>query len=86
VLEELGCRIRPATARCLGRFAAPAAHEPGKNVLADLFAVAIDGDVMPAAEIEEVVWLDAAAPGAYRLAPLTSEWILPLVLNRVGRA
>jgi 8-oxo-dGTP diphosphatase len=62
--EELGCRIRPQTARFLGQFAAPAANEAGKTVLADPFAVAIDGDVIPAAEIEEVVWVDAAAPPA----------------------
>jgi len=86
VIEELGCRIRPQTARFLGQFAAPAAHEAGKTVLADLFAVAIDGDVIPAAEIEEVVWVDAAATGAYRLAPLTREWILPLLLRGVGWA
>jgi 8-oxo-dGTP diphosphatase len=86
VIEELGCRIRPQTARFLGQFAAPAANEAGKTVLADLFAVAIDGDVIPAAEIEEVVWVDAAAAGAHRLAPLTREWILPLLLAGVGWA
>ena len=48
-------------------------------MLADLFAVAIDG-----AEIEEVVWVDAAAPGAYRLAPLSRECILPLLRTGVG--
>ena len=85
VCEELGCRIRPATARFLGRFAAAAANEAGQNVLADLFAVAVDGDVRPAAEIEEVVWVDAAAPGAYRLAPLTRDLILPLLLTEDGQ-
>jgi 8-oxo-dGTP diphosphatase len=68
----------------LGQFAAPAANETGQNVFADLFAVAIDGDVRPAAEIEEVVWVDAAAPGAYRLAPLTRDLILPLLLAGVA--
>lgn len=48
VFEELGCRIRPQTARLLGQFVAPAANEAGKTVLADLFAVAIDGDAIPA--------------------------------------
>jgi 8-oxo-dGTP diphosphatase len=84
VFEELGCRIQPASTRFLGQFAAPAANEAGQNVLADLFAVAIDGTVAPAAEIEEVVWVDAAAPGAYRLAPLTRAYILPLLRTGVG--
>ena len=86
VIEELGCRIRPQTARFLGQFVAPAANEAGKTVLAELFAVAIDGDAIPTAEIEEVVWIDAAAASAYRLAPLTREWILPLLLSGVGWA
>jgi 8-oxo-dGTP diphosphatase len=79
VLEELGCRIKPATARFLGQFAAPAANEAGQHVLADLYAVELEGEVTPTAEIEETAWVDAAAPGAYRLAPLTRDCVLPLL-------
>jgi 8-oxo-dGTP diphosphatase len=81
VLEELGCRIKPASARYLGQFGAPAANEPREKVLADLYAVEIDGVVMPAAEIEEAAWVDAAAPGSYPLAPLTRDCVLPLLLS-----
>jgi hypothetical protein len=40
----------------------------------------------PPPEIEEVVRIDAAAASAYRLAPLTREWVLPLLLSCVGWA
>jgi 8-oxo-dGTP diphosphatase len=81
VLEELNCRIKPASVRHLGGFAAPAANEVGERVLLDLYVVELEGVVTPAAEIEESAWLDAAAPGAYRLAPLTADCVLPLLLS-----
>jgi 8-oxo-dGTP diphosphatase len=81
VREELGCRIKPASARYLGRFAAPAANEAGERVLAHLYAAELEGDVMPGAEIEAAAWVDAAAPGAYRLASLTRDCVLPLLLS-----
>ena len=80
--EEIGCRVRPATARFLGQFVAPAANEIGATVIADLYAVAIDGEVTPAAEIEEIVWIDAMGPQRYLLAPLTRDQVLPLLIDR----
>jgi 8-oxo-dGTP diphosphatase len=79
--EELGCCIRPATARFLGQFTAAAANEVGGTVVADLYAVALDGDVRPSAEIEEAAWVDATAPGEFLLAPLTRDSILPLLTD-----
>jgi len=79
VLEELGCRIKPASPRFLGQFTAAAANEAGQCVLADLYAVELEGDVTPAAEIEEAAWVDAATADAYRLAPLTRDCVLPLL-------
>ena len=76
--EELGCdadgEIRP-----LGRYSAAAANEPDSIVEADLFAVRLSGDVIPAAEIEEAVWHDPALPAPFPLAPLTRDHVLPLV-------
>jgi 8-oxo-dGTP diphosphatase len=63
----------------LGQFAAPAANEVGQRVLADLYSVELEGDVTPATEIEEAAWVDAATPGACRLAPLTRDCVLPLL-------
>lgn len=45
MLDELRCRIKRAW--YLGQFAAPAATEAGERVLADLYAVELEGDAMP---------------------------------------
>lgn len=76
--EELGIEVDPASARFLGHFSAPAANEPGFEVRCELFEVRIAGEVVPAAEIEEAVWVDAQAALQLELAPLTRDWIIPL--------
>jgi 8-oxo-dGTP diphosphatase len=75
--EELGLRIDPALATWLGKFCAPAANEPGFMVEAELFQLNISVHVAPAAEIEEVLWIDPAIDGDRVLAPLTRDLILP---------
>ncbi|WP_210640559.1 MULTISPECIES: NUDIX domain-containing protein [unclassified Pseudomonas] len=75
--EELGLTIDPAQARYLGLFSAPAANEPGFTVQAEVFLLSIDVPVSPAAEIEEVRWIDPAGDSDLVLAPLTGEVILP---------
>ncbi|MEN5090382.1 NUDIX domain-containing protein [Pseudomonas protegens] len=75
--EELGLRIDPSQARYLQQFCAPAANEPGHVVQAEVFLVRIDTAVTPAAEIEEVRWIDPAGDGDLFLAPLTRDLILP---------
>ncbi len=75
--EELNLRIDPSQAIYLGNFSAPAANEPGFTVHAELFQVHIDVVVMPAAEIEEVRWIDPMGDGGLHLAPLTRDLILP---------
>ncbi|WP_191487436.1 NUDIX hydrolase [Pseudomonas sp. FEN] len=75
--EELGLLIDTAAATYLGQFAAPAANEPGHEVLAELFRVNSGAALAPAAEIEEVVWIDPAGDGGLLLAPLTRDLILP---------
>ena len=75
--EELGLRIDPAQACFLGQFSAPAANEPGFVVQAEIFQLTIDADVKPAAEIEEVIWIDPATDAGLVLAPLTRDLILP---------
>ncbi|TNB97260.1 NUDIX domain-containing protein [Pseudomonas jessenii] len=75
--EELGLRIDPAQACFLGQFSAPAANEPGFVVQAEIFQLTINTDVMPAAEIEEVIWIDPATDAGLVLAPLTRDLILP---------
>ena len=75
--EELDLQIDPAQATFLGQFSAPAANEPGCVVQADIFQLTINADVSPAAEIEEVIWIDPATDGDVVLAPLTRDVILP---------
>ncbi|WP_426205968.1 NUDIX hydrolase [Pseudomonas sp. TWP3-1] len=75
--EELGLLIDPTQATFLGQFSAPAANEPGFVVQAEIFQLSIDAQVSPAAEIEEVLWIDPATDGDVILAPLTRDLILP---------
>lgn len=79
--EELGLQIDPAQASFLGQFSAPAANEPGCVVQAEIFQLTIDAHVTPAAEIEEVLWVDPAIDPAVVLAPLTRDLILPFYRN-----
>src|SRR6187455_3388178 len=51
VVEELGCCVDQRTARPLGSFTCAAAHEPGFLVDAAVYAVSIEGAVLPQAEI-----------------------------------
>jgi 8-oxo-dGTP pyrophosphatase MutT (NUDIX family) len=75
--EELGLEIDSAQATFLGQFSAPAANEPGYIVQAEIFQLTIASEVAPAAEIEEVIWVDPATDPAVELAPLTRDLILP---------
>ncbi|WP_459206486.1 NUDIX hydrolase [Pseudomonas sp. MLB6B] len=84
LLEELGLCIDPEQAVALGSFSAPAANEPGCQVQAELFEVLTTQAVMPAAEIEQVLWLAADDTPAVDLAPLTAEQILPLYRARLN--
>jgi len=76
--EELGLVVAAGAMRYLGQRSAPAANEPGHVVEAELFALPPLDAVTMGAEIEELVWLDVAAPGAVELAPLTRDHILPM--------
>uniref|UniRef100_B0T1J6 NUDIX hydrolase n=1 Tax=Caulobacter sp. (strain K31) TaxID=366602 RepID=B0T1J6_CAUSK len=66
--EEIGCRLVSAT--LLGRFEAPAANEPGFTVRSATYMATVEGDIRALAEIEELAWIDPAAPGDIVLAPL----------------
>ncbi len=81
--EELGLRIDTEQAIFLGEFSAPAANEPGFAVRCQLFEVRTAAEVLPAAEIEEVLWIDADVAPQRVLAPLTEDLILPLYRQRL---
>lgn len=78
--EELGCRL--VQAELLGRFSAPAANEAGFTVQSATYLATVEGAIAARAEIEELVWIDPAAPGDLRLAPLLTQAVLPALLAR----
>ena len=80
--EELGLVVPEGLPTYLGRFSALAAHEPGRIVEAEVFRIATDSVPIPAAEIEEAVWVDVEAAQRLDLAPLTRDHLLPLVPRR----
>lgn len=81
VEEELGIRL-DGKLEPLGRFTAIAANEADTLVLADVFWSRCDEELLVRAEIEELRWIDPAAPGDITLAPLTRDQILPALLRR----
>jgi len=86
--EELQLCVERTSPRYLGRFSAPAANEPGHTVVADIFHLAISSPVVPASEIEEIVWRHPGAPhepGPLHLAPLTRDYVLPLWTTQVSQ-
>ena len=78
IAEELGCCVDRHTARAFGTFECAAAHEPGVQLRASVYAVDIAGTVTPQAEIEQVIWVDPRALADLPLAPLTRDHVLPL--------
>lgn len=76
--EELGLVVAAEQAQFLGEFSAVAANEPGFEVNCQLYRLDVDQAVNPAAEIEEVVWVDGGDVDHLHLAPLTRDSILPL--------
>ena len=81
--EELTCSMQPSDPVFLGSFTSPAAHEEGSIVEAALYRVKLAGPVVPAAEIEEILWLHPAPPHRVDLAPLARDKVLPLALNLI---
>lgn len=75
--EELGLSVEPVTLRSLGVHSAQAANEPDATVVAELFEISLTGMPFPAAEIEELIWIDPACHDGITLAPLTQDSILP---------
>jgi 8-oxo-dGTP diphosphatase len=76
--EELGCRVVADSVVPLGLFTAQAANEPERQVHAAIYSVDVSGVVAARAEIDEIVWIDPAAPPDIALAPLTRDHVLPL--------
>ena len=80
--EELGIVALPADLDYLGYFEADAANEAGHVVEAEVFRLAVTGEVSPLAEIEELIWHDIANPGDTLVAPLSVDKIFPLIARQ----
>src|ERR1700722_19287274 len=74
--EELCLELAPEELTYVGRFTAPAANEPDRLVDAEIFSIELRGPVRPAAEIEEILWLDPDEAAAVDIAPLTRDKLL----------
>ena len=76
--EELNADCAEADLRHIGRGQAPAANEPGLQVDAEIFAVALRQVPVPGAEIEAMAWCGCGS-GELVLAPLTRDVISPMI-------
>lgn len=86
--EEVGVTLDIASAEYLGLFRAVAANEEDTVVLAAVFALAVDGEVAAAGEIEELIWVDDPDLDldGRDVAPLTRDELLPLWDRRRAQA
>jgi 8-oxo-dGTP diphosphatase len=81
LIEELGCRVSESSVRPLGIFECAAANEPDHRIRAAVYAVDVEGPVIPRAEIDQVVWVNPHALPDLPLAPLTRDHVLPLAAS-----
>jgi len=82
--EELGVDLSPELLEPLGVFRSAAANEPGFELESAVFVhpfVEVDG---PAAEIDELRWLDPAAELPGDLAPMLEFHVLPALAGLGG--
>lgn len=78
--EELDLHLATSALTPLGHFQANAANEPDMRVDAQVYVAALPHPVQPAAELEELTWLDPAGDYPHNLAPLLREQVLPALL------
>ncbi|WP_062202327.1 NUDIX hydrolase [Demequina salsinemoris] len=75
--EEIRAALDPDALSLLGHFRAPAANEPDHVIESTVFTHPLVAHDEPAAEIEELRWLDPASPLPGDLAPLLVGYVLP---------
>ncbi len=83
--EELGLVVSPSQLSLLGTWSGPAANEADTLIDATVFLCPLEGGPVPAAEIEEIDWLELAHPqGRVDLAPLLTEFVIPALAALPG--
>jgi 8-oxo-dGTP diphosphatase len=76
--EELGIAVRPDALTPFGRFRGEAASSAGRALEMEVFSVGSwTGALVPAAEIEEIRWLESAVAPGLRLGSVLEREILP---------
>ncbi|MAK81658.1 NUDIX domain-containing protein [Phenylobacterium sp.] len=78
--EELGIQIRVGP--FIGRFHAPAANEPGRQVVGDIYMASTSETPAVGAEIAELLWISPQGPYPAALAPLLQFEVLPRLTDR----
>ncbi len=73
--EELG-DVSVTGLKLVGRYEGPAANDPGKTAVIDLFSGTLSGEARPCAEIGELVWF-GPDDDPETLAPSLRDSILP---------
>lgn len=84
--EELALAPGDGNAIYLGRFEAPAAHEKGSRVIAELYRLETDAECIARAEIEEARWFQPDEASKLPLAPLTRNHVLPAIWGKAACA
>ncbi|MHA7283564.1 NUDIX hydrolase [Arthrobacter sp. TMS2-4] len=85
--EELGLTVHPEDLRLLGTWEGPAANEADTRLVATVFRCPLTARPSPAAEIEELTWLDLRdAAGRSDLAPLLTDYVVPRLLRDPERS
>ncbi len=84
--EEISVTANPEELKSWGNFSAIAANEPNTSVHAEMFLFEYCGEVKVNAEIEEYRWVDPAMQADVNLAPLTRDYVLPLLAKLLNRA
>lgn len=78
LFEELGLVVAPGDLTLVGSWEGPAANEADTRLVATVFLCPLAAEPLPAAEIEELDWLDLDAEQHRQdLAPLLTDFVLP---------
>ncbi|MBT1004153.1 NUDIX domain-containing protein [Paenarthrobacter sp. DKR-5] len=75
--EEVGIQVAASELELLGAWVVEAANEPATDIEATVFVAPGVWDAAPAAEIEEICWLDLGVPARSDLAPLLVRHVIP---------
>ncbi|MCF9047146.1 NUDIX hydrolase [Acinetobacter nectaris] len=77
IKEEIG--VEGSIIKYLGKFHTQAANETGYLLKAYLYEVKILGNPVACAEIEDLVWFDPKQHATVPIAPLTAQYVIPLI-------